>query len=162
MTRHHLLVKMVPTSGAHHRWKFYQISAYHRIDRHYHHKIHQIHNKHHKVNKYTLPYISLQIRVITLLKCISGGYDNSYVSHFYSSKNKAFGMNASPESAMSPSISSVATSASEVSTPIRLLLHFTLIFIKSELFMGDFHVFHCWNWCIYEILNVHRYPMEYQ
>lgn len=98
----------------------------------------------------TLPYFSLQIRVITLLKCISGGYDNSYVSHFYSSKNKAFGLNASPESAMSPSISSVATSASEVSTPIRFLLHFTLIFIKIELLTSDFHVFHYWNWCIYK------------
>lgn len=49
-----------------------------------------------------------------------GPYDNSYVSaQFYSTnKNKAFGLNASPESAMSPSISSVATSASEVSEPI--------------------------------------------
>lgn len=49
-----------------------------------------------------------------------GPFDNSYVSHFYSSnKNKGFGMNASPESAMSPSISSVATSASEVSKPMQ-------------------------------------------
>lgn len=48
----------------------------------------------------------------------TGPFDNSYATNFYSpNKNKAFGLNASPESAMSPSISSVATSASEVSEP---------------------------------------------
>lgn len=52
----------------------------------------------------------------SILSSLSGPFDNSYVPHYYSSnKNKGFGLNASPESAMSPSISSVATSASEVS-----------------------------------------------
>lgn len=62
-----------------------------------------------------------------------GPYDNSYVStqYYSSNKNKAFGLNASPESAMSPSISSVATSASEVSEPILDTLLYVYTFSVS-------------------------------
>lgn len=63
----------------------------------------------------------------------TGPFDNSYATSFYSSnKNKAFGLNASPESAMSPSISSVATSASEVSEPKLCYLYFRTVKLRTD------------------------------
>lgn len=60
--------------------------------------------------------------IVSFFRSFAGPFDSGYGAQFYSSnKNKAFGMNASPESAMSPSISSVATSASEVSEPNNIL-----------------------------------------
>lgn len=129
MIHHHWAILIIEI---HLQSKFYRISAYRHIDHHnsplFHHKIHKHHPKVSiKLENFELNerrknepklYSHSHIRSTFLIETgFSGPFDTNYVSHFYSGKGKQFGFNASPESAISPSISisSVATSASEVS-----------------------------------------------
>lgn len=67
--------------------------------------------------------LKLSLRFVSIF---TAPFDSGQVTGFFNSGNgRSFGMNASPEMALSPSISSVATSASEVSFFWLLILYYS-------------------------------------